>query len=173
MEGVGVAIALGSNVGDRAAHLAAGREGLAVRGVAWRAVSALYETEPVGPIREQAAFLNQVAVGETLLRPRALLEACLAVERERGRVRGGAVRWGPRSLDLDLLLYGGLQIVEPDLVIPHPEMARRAFVLVPLAEVAPDWVVPGEGQTAGELVRHAPGREGVRVWRSSDTKPPM
>ena len=166
-----VAIALGSNVGDRAASLAAGLSGLAARGVAWRAVSSVYETEPVGPVREQGAFLNQVAVGETSFSPRALLEVCLDVEREQGRVR--TLRWGPRTLDLDILLYDERVIEEPGLVVPHPEMARRAFVLVPLAEVAPDWVVPGMGKTPAELLATVPGREGVRLlWRSSATKPP-
>ena len=166
-----VAIALGSNVGDREAHLAAGRDELAARGVSWRAVSSVYETDPVGPVTGQGAFLNQAAVGETKLSPLALLEICLAVEREQGRVR--TVRWGPRTLDLDILLYGEQQIFEPGLVVPHPEMARRAFVLAPLAEVAPDWRVPGEARTVRALLEAAPGREGVRVWRSSAMKPPM
>ena len=168
-----VAIALGSNLGDRAANLAAGQDGLAARGVAWQNLSKIYETEPVGPITEQGAFLNQVAVGETELSPRALLEICLYVEQEQGRVR--SVRWGPRTLDLDILLYEDWRIEEPDLIVPHPEMLRRAFVLMPLAEAAPDWPVPGTGKTAAEWAAAAtvPGREGVRVWRSSAMKPPM
>ncbi len=166
-----VAIALGSNRGDRAASLAAGREGLAARGIAWQVTSSIYETEPVGPVTEQGAFLNQVAVGETELPPQALLEVCLAVEQEQGRVR--TVRWGPRTLDLDILLYDDRQIAEPGLIIPHPEMMRRAFVLMPLAEIAPDWPIPGTGKTAAEGAATVPGREGVRVWRSSAMKPPM
>lgn len=165
-----VAIALGANVGDRTAHLAAGREGLAVRGVIWNAASSLYETAPVGPVRDQPAFLNQVAIGETELAPRALLEACLAVEQAAGRRR--TQRWGPRTLDLDILLYDDRQIDEPGLVVPHPEMLRRAFVLVPLAEVAPDWAIPGDGRTPRALRAGLMDHEEVRLWRSSATKPP-
>lgn len=165
-----IAIAIGSNLGDRAAHLAAGLGGLAARGVVWQAVSSLYETEPVGSITNQPPFLNQVAVGETIAAPGTLLELCLAVEREQARVR--IVRGGPRTLDLDILLYDGQQVLEPGLVVPHPEMTRRAFVLVPLDEVAPDWRVPGVDKTVRELLQLAPGREGVR-WRSSAMKPPM
>lgn len=166
-----IAIGLGGNVGDREAHLQAGRDGLAARGVAWRRVSALYETEPVGPVADQGPFLNQVAVGETELSPRALLEVCLAVEAASGRVR--AARWGPRTLDLDILLYGDLSVQETGLTLPHPELAGRAFVLVPLAEAAPEWVVPGTGKTTTALREAVAGREGVRLWRSTDMKPPM
>ena len=170
-----VAIGLGSNLGDRAENLAAGRKGLATRGVTWQAISQVYETEPLLPdtpqTTEQRAYLNQVAVGETELSPQALLEVCLGVEQEQGRVR--TVRWGPRTLDLDILLYADRRIEEPGLIVPHPEMARRAFVLIPLAEAAPDWPVPGTGKTAAELAATVPGREGVRVWRSSAMKPPM
>ena len=166
-----VALCLGSNIGDREAHLSFGREEMVRRGVSWTALSSLYETEPVGPISDQAPFLNQVAVGETELSPRALLQMCLTVERERGRVR--TVRWGPRTLDLDILLTGDLQISEPELIVPHPEMTRRAFVLAPLAEAAPDWPIPGDGRTAGALLAALGEKhEKVRIWRSSATKPP-
>jgi 2-amino-4-hydroxy-6-hydroxymethyldihydropteridine diphosphokinase len=163
-----VAIALGSNLGDREANLAFGRDELAKRGVIWQAVSSLYETEPVGPVADQPPFLNQVSVGVTLLAPRALLEVCLLVESERGRER--TVHWGPRTLDLDVLLYGEAVIEEPDLIVPHREMANRAFVLVPLAEIRGDWVVPGYNRSVRELLGAVAGREGVRIWRSSDTK---
>jgi 2-amino-4-hydroxy-6-hydroxymethyldihydropteridine diphosphokinase len=112
--------------------------------------------------------LNQVAVGATLLTPHALLEVCLQVEKERGRER--AVHWGPRTLDLDVLLYGMEVIDSPHLIVPHREMAGRAFVLVPLAEIAGEWLVPGYNKTVQELLARAAGREGVRIWRSSDTK---
>lgn len=165
-----IALSLGSNLGDREAHLAFGRDALAARGVAWTALSSLYETEPVGPVTEQGAFLNQIAVGETELSPRALLEACLAIEREDGRVR--SVRWGPRTLDLDIVLYDDSRIDEPDLTVPHVEIARRRFVLVPLCEVDPDWPIPGQGRTARDLLAAlAPDKE-VRIWRSSATRPP-
>lgn len=167
-----IAIAFGSNLGDREANLAFGRDEMARRGVVWTAVSSIYETEPVGPVADQPPFLNQAAVGETSLLPRALLEVCLAVEWALGRER--TIHWGPRTLDLDILLYGDTAIREPGLNIPHPEMANRAFVLIPLAEVAGDWVVPGTGgQTVQEMLAALPtGRdsEGVRLWRSSDTR---
>jgi 2-amino-4-hydroxy-6-hydroxymethyldihydropteridine diphosphokinase len=95
---------------------------------------------------------------------------CLDVERERGRLRDE--RWGPRTLDLDILLFGDREIDAPGLVVPHPRLRERAFVLVPLAEVARYWRVPGTGQSVDELLLRTTGREGVRVWRSSATRPP-
>jgi len=170
---VRVAVGFGSNLGDRAAYVRAGLDGLAGRGVVWQSVSSTYETNPVGP-DGQGTYLNVCAVGETKLTPRALLTMCLDAEREQGRVRGGdTVRWGPRTLDIDILLYGDETIGEPDLTVPHREMANRAFVLVPLAEIAPDWVVPGTARTVGDLAQAAPGRKGVGVWRFSATKRPI
>jgi 2-amino-4-hydroxy-6-hydroxymethyldihydropteridine diphosphokinase len=167
-QGVNIALALGSNLGDREANLAFGREELGRRGVQWQAISSLYETEPVGPVADQPPFLNQVAIGATLLTARALLEVCLHVEKMRGRER--TVHWGPRTLDLDILLYGNSILEERDLIVPHREMAGRAFVLVPLAEIAGDWLVPGYNKTVRELLAATAGREGVRIWQSSDTK---
>lgn len=166
-----VAVVLGSNVGDRAAHLAFGRNESQRRGgvAAWETVSSIYETNPVGPVADQPAFLNQVAVGETNLTPRALLNLCQNVEQARGRER--TIRWGPRTLDLDILLYDDQIVNEPDLTIPHGEMTRRAFVLVPLAEIAPDWRMTGSAnRTTGELLERLPEPKGVCVWRSSATK---
>ena len=163
-----IAIALGSNLGDREANLAFGRDELAQRGVTWQAVSSIYQTEPVGPVADQPPFLNQVAVGATFLSPHALLEVCLQIEAERGRER--TVHWGPRTLDLDILLYGDDVINKPNLIVPHREMGNRAFVLVPLADIWGDWVVPGYNTTVRELLATASGREGVRAWQSSDTK---
>ncbi len=176
---VKIAIGLGSNVGDREANLRFGREELARHGVFWSAASEIYETMPVGPVQEQGLFLNQVAIGETELPPLALLGLCHAAERARGRERGERhVPQGPRTLDLDILMYGDTPIHEPGLTIPHPRLAERAFVLVPLAEVAGDWQVPateGSSQTVAQLRDALANRdeEGVRPWRSSDTKPPM
>ena len=167
---VRIAIGLGSNVGDREAHLAFGREELAQHGVFWSGFSSIYETDPVGPVQNQGPFLNQVAIGETELPPLALLGICHAAERRRGRER--TVQGGPRTLDLDVLLYGEEPINEPGLTIPHPRMAGRAFVLVPLAEVAADWIVPGsDGRTVAQWCAALPNEEGVRRWRSSVTKP--
>ena len=114
-------------------------------------VSAYIETAPAGANREipQPDFLNAVAVGHTSLAPRALLEQLLALEAERGRVREGIGQ--PRPLDLDLILYGGVTIDEPDFVVPHPRFRERAFVIRPLAEVAPSWVDPGSGKTVADL----------------------
>ena len=165
-----IAIGLGSNVGDRAAHLEFGRDELARHGVFWSAFSAIWETDPVGPVRDQDLFLNQVAIGETELPPLALLGVCLTAERARGRRR--TVPGGPRTLDLDVLIYGDEPVNEPGLRIPHPKMAGRAFVLIPLSELAPDWMVPlDDCPTVTELRRRLPSEEGVRLWRSSDTKP--
>jgi 2-amino-4-hydroxy-6-hydroxymethyldihydropteridine diphosphokinase len=107
------------------------------------AVSALRETEPVGYL-DQPRFLNGAVALETTLAPRELLDALLAVERSLGRTRGGP-RFGPRTIDLDLLLYGEESIDEQGLTVPHPRLHERAFALEPLAELDPDLVVPGHG----------------------------
>jgi 2-amino-4-hydroxy-6-hydroxymethyldihydropteridine diphosphokinase len=118
-------VALGSNQGDRAGHLAAAREALArLPDTTLRAVSSIEETAPLGGLA-QPAYLNQMVLLETGLAPRRLLEACQAIERARGRVR--LERWGPRTLDLDIVEFGDRRIREPDLVIPHPELANRDF----------------------------------------------
>ncbi len=120
--------------------------------------SALYRTAPVGPA-DQPEYINAVASLKTHLSPRALLEALQAVERLHGRQRDGT-RWGPRTLDLDILLYGDEHLSEPGLQIPHPEMGWRAFVLVPLADVAPvALLVPGVG-TLADMLEQCP-RQGV------------
>lgn len=143
-------IALGSNLGDRLHYLAGARERLAeTPGVVVAAASSIYETEPVGGPPGQEPFLNAVLRIETTLPPRALLESCLAIETHFGRQR--TVPWGPRSIDLDLLLYGALSIDEPDLIVPHPRLHLRTFVLVPLCEVAPELVHPTLGTRLSEL----------------------
>ena len=142
-----VALGLGSNVGDRRAHLESALHGLRAR-MEVLAVSRFVATEPVaGP--PQGGFLNAAALVETELRPRALLELSHQLEDAAGRQRG--VRWGPRTLDIDLLLYGDEVVDESDLVIPHPCLHERRFVLDPLAEIAPDWIVPRLNRTVGEL----------------------
>jgi len=111
-------------------------------------VSSLYETAPVG-VTDQPNFLNLVAAVQTGLGPLALLEALLHIENQMGRVR--TERWGPRVIDLDLLLYGGERVSLPGLTVPHPRLRERAFVLVPLAEIAPALRLPGDGKRAAEL----------------------
>jgi 2-amino-4-hydroxy-6-hydroxymethyldihydropteridine diphosphokinase len=145
---VRAAFGLGSNVGDRRAHLEAAVRGLARAGSVL-AVSSFRETAPVGG-PPQADYLNGAAIVETDLSPRDLLCLAQELEREEGRIRG--VRWGPRTLDVDLLLADGLVIRERDLVLPHPRLHERRFVLEPLAEIALDWPVPGLGKTVGELL---------------------
>jgi 2-amino-4-hydroxy-6-hydroxymethyldihydropteridine diphosphokinase len=137
-------VGLGSNLGDREALLRRALELLDARpGIEVVAVSALRETEPVGFL-EQPRFLNAAARLETELPPRRLLSALLEVEQELGRDRSGP-RFGPRTIDLDLLLYGELELDEEGLGIPHPRLHERRFVLEPLAELAPGLVVPGRG----------------------------
>jgi 2-amino-4-hydroxy-6-hydroxymethyldihydropteridine diphosphokinase len=147
-------VALGSNLGDRDAHLEAALAGLrATPGVRAVACSSVYETAPVGP-PGQGPYLNAVARVETTLDPHALLARLLALEREAGRVRSG-VRDEPRTLDLDLLLHGARCLDEPRLTLPHPRLHQRAFVLVPLAELAPALVHPRLGRTLADLARAA------------------
>jgi 2-amino-4-hydroxy-6-hydroxymethyldihydropteridine diphosphokinase len=138
-------IGLGANLGDRAETIRSALAELsAAPGVELVAVSALLETEPVGPVA-QPSFLNGVAVVDTSLEARELLDLLLAVETRHGRDRAAVPAQGPRTLDLDLLLYGDAEIGEEDLQIPHPRLHERAFVLDPLLEVAPGLEVPGRG----------------------------
>jgi 2-amino-4-hydroxy-6-hydroxymethyldihydropteridine diphosphokinase len=130
-------IGLGSNLGDRHALLRAAVATLRERGDVV-AVSPLYETEPVGGPEDQGAFLNVVVELATDDSPRQLLERCHALEAAAGRVR--TVRWGPRTLDADVLLVEGAAVDEPDLVVPHPRLWERRFVVQPLADLAPDLV---------------------------------
>lgn len=133
-------LALGSNLGDRAARLQAALEELgATDGVRVTAVSHVYETDPVGG-PEQGPFLNAVVAVETGLDARALLALAQRCEASAGRVR--AERWGPRTLDVDVLLVDGETVDEEDLTVPHPRMAERDFVLAPLRDVAPELVGP-------------------------------
>jgi 2-amino-4-hydroxy-6-hydroxymethyldihydropteridine diphosphokinase len=141
-------IGLGSNLGDRRAYLARAVATLEADGDV-TAVSPLYETEPVGG-PEQGAFMNLVVELATADSPRRLLERCQALEAAAERVR--TERWGPRTLDADVLLVEGESVDEPDLVIPHPRMFDRRFVLAPLADLAPDLVTEAQVIAAGGAV---------------------
>ena len=138
-------VGLGSNLGDREAMLRQAVEALEeLPGTEVRRVSTFRDTEPVG-IRDQPRFLNGAVELKTELSPRGLLERLLAIERSLGRDRLGVPSGGPRTIDLDLLLYGNTRIDEPRLQIPHPRLHERRFVLEPLAELDPALDVPGKG----------------------------
>jgi 2-amino-4-hydroxy-6-hydroxymethyldihydropteridine diphosphokinase len=135
-EWISAALSLGANQGDVVGAFVYALQTLRVRGAARRAsVSSVYRTAPWGKT-DQPEFLNIAALFETRLTARALLAACLAVETERGRVR--REKWAPRTLDIDILDYGGATVDEPDLRLPHPYATERAFVLIPLCEIAPN-----------------------------------
>lgn len=146
----GIFIGLGSNLGDRAAHLSGALRDLAVAGIRVLQCSSFHETAPVGGPENQGPYLNAVAEVDTTLSPAELLDRLHVIEARHGRVR--RERWGARTLDLDLLLYRTRTIDEPGLIVPHPRMWQRSFVMSPLAEIcagqAGDWTfdrtpVPG------------------------------
>jgi 2-amino-4-hydroxy-6-hydroxymethyldihydropteridine diphosphokinase len=152
-------LGLGSNVGDREAHLRAAVELLGEHEVDVDAVSSLYETEPVGEILDQPDFLNAAVRIQTELAPEALLDVCRAIEVEQGRMFGGP-RHGPRPLDIDLLLLGGVEMATERLTLPHPEVTTRRFVLVPLLELDPELALP-DGTRLGEALERLGGGERV------------
>jgi 2-amino-4-hydroxy-6-hydroxymethyldihydropteridine diphosphokinase len=157
------AIALGGNIGDSYGILEAAIETLGkTRGIKLLAKSSWYRTKAVGP--PQPDYLNGCAILQVEMPPDVLLETLLAIEQQFGRVR--QERWGARSLDLDLLLYNDLIIDTPHLQIPHPRMKERAFVLIPLAEIAPDWVEPISGGVIKDLVK-AVDRSDVFLLKSN------
>lgn len=146
-------VAVGSNLGDRWARLALAARALrAAPGVAVVRASRVWDAAPLGP--PQPRYLNAVLELETTRTPASLLGLLREVERAAGRTRD--VHWGARTLDLDLLLVGELVVREPGLSVPHPEMARRRFVLAPLCELHPELVVPGLGVSVGRLLEEAP-----------------
>lgn len=146
-------ISLGSNVGDRAAAIRTALDRLAnAPGVRVTASSSLHETKPAGGPTSQENFLNAAALLETDLPPLEVLSVLQKIENELGRIR--SERWGPRTIDLDLLLYDQLELDTPELTLPHSRMSFRRFVLEPAAEIAPDMVHPGCGNTIGGLLRH-------------------
>jgi 2-amino-4-hydroxy-6-hydroxymethyldihydropteridine diphosphokinase len=160
-----VYIALGSNLGNRAAMLARAQEAMSEAGIRVMRRSALYTTEPVDA-PPQPWFLNAVVEAETALTPRQLLDALAAIERRLGRQR--LVPRGPRTLDLDILLYGSSVISTTELEVPHPGIAFRRFVLVPLAELAPTLRHPVLRKSITELLAETPDQGRIRRWDPSE-----
>ena len=150
-------LGLGSNVGDRRAHLEAAVAALPRHGVDVLASSAVYETEPVGLVAEQRDFLNACLRVTTSLDPERLLRACKAVEQELGR-RGTEIRHGPREIDVDLLILDGTTYSSGRLTVPHPSVVERRFVLVPLLELDPDLTLPDGSSLAAALAGLPPGQ---------------
>ncbi len=153
-------IALGTNLGDRAGNLREALERLS-KAVQIERQSAVYETEPWG-VLDQPRFLNMVVAGETELTPSDLLHVLKQIEREMGRTAGP--RYGPRVIDLDILFFDAEQIRTPELTIPHPRLAERRFVLVPLAEIAPDLVHPETGLAISRLLEKLPDDRSVKLY---------
>lgn len=153
-----VYLALGSNLGDRAANLSDAQRKLGAQ-VRLDRFSRVYETAPMY-VTDQPAFLNMVVRGQTSLGPWELLRFVKGIEASLGREEGG-LRFGPRPIDIDILLYGELVMYAPELEIPHPRIGERAFVLCPLADIAADLVHPGLGRTIGQLEESVPGKDSV------------
>jgi 2-amino-4-hydroxy-6-hydroxymethyldihydropteridine diphosphokinase len=144
-------LGLGGNLGDREASLQQAAEALDWGPARLLRSSRLYETEPIGGPVDQPWFLNQVVEVETRMQPGELLDRCMAIENALGRRRASETRWGPRIIDIDVLLFGDLELNTGGLTIPHPRLYERAFALVPLAELAPDLVPPGRKETIAQL----------------------
>lgn len=161
-----VYLGLGSNLGNRLAALEEAVRLLEGHGFRRERRSSTWETEPVGG-PPQGAFLNAVVAGRTDRTPEELLEACLETEREMGRVR--RERNGPRVIDVDILLFGDLTREAPGLVVPHPRLHERRFVLAPLEEIAPDLRHPLLGLSVAELLDRCPDRSEVRVFSEVET----
>jgi 2-amino-4-hydroxy-6-hydroxymethyldihydropteridine diphosphokinase len=155
-------LGLGSNIGDRRAHLEAAAAELGDHGVEVVTSSSVYETEPVGLVLDQRSFFNACLRVRTSHEPKPLLDACKAVERELGRAAGGP-RHGPRVIDVDLLLLGDLEYRSPRLTLPHAEVSSRRFVLVPLLELCPESALPSGARLSDLLERLGPGQDVRRI----------
>ncbi|WP_313894882.1 2-amino-4-hydroxy-6-hydroxymethyldihydropteridine diphosphokinase [Psychrobacillus sp.] len=157
-------LSIGSNIGERLDYL---KQSVGMlmgsKDIQVSSVSSVYETDPVGYV-DQAAFLNIVVELKTLLAPHDLLKKCNEIEDELGRTR--KIRWGPRTVDLDILLYNEENMKTEQLIIPHPRMKERGFVLIPLAELNPDLVLPDSKLSLSELAYAQ--KEGVHLWKKLD-----
>lgn len=160
--GIEIGLGLGSNIGDKPANIRRALALIESRGLArLTAVSSIYKTPPWGYL-EQESFANACALARTMLAPEALLAAVKAIEMEMGRQE--TVRWGPRLIDIDILFYGNEPLKTDDLVLPHKELFNRAFVLIPLAEIAPDLKLAG--RSVAEAAAHS--TEHIEKWRDSE-----
>jgi 2-amino-4-hydroxy-6-hydroxymethyldihydropteridine diphosphokinase len=159
-------LALGSNLGRRFQTLQGALDVLFdAPGLEFVAVSPVYETDPVGGPEGQRSYLNAIVIVETKLQPRVLLDRAQSVENAFGRVRGSE-QWGPRTLDVDLIVVGDVVSDDPELMLPHPRAYERAFVLVPWAQVDPEGEIPGHGRVADLLA----GLDREGVWLREDLK---
>lgn len=158
-----VYIALGTNLEPRTAHLEKALELFqSLPDLEVKRVSSIYESKPVGYL-DQPDFLNLVFEAETDLLPLELLDSCQSIEQELGRVR--TIRFGPRTLDVDIVLYGAERIEEDRLTVPHPRMQERSFVLLPLQELNPEFVVPEWNKTINALVTELPPKDLEEIWK--------
>lgn len=155
-------IALGTNIGNRESYLHSALQAIQENDIDIIRFSSIYETDPVGYV-EQDRFLNMVIKVNTNLQPLDLLEVLQSIELESGRER--KIRWGPRTLDLDILLFNQENIETERLIVPHPQMTERAFVLVPLAEIDQDVEIPAVTKPISLLLDELQDREGVRIWK--------
>ncbi|MCI2256878.1 2-amino-4-hydroxy-6-hydroxymethyldihydropteridine diphosphokinase [Domibacillus sp. PGB-M46] len=159
-------LSLGTNMGNREEQLReAVRQLQEQKNLQLLAVSSVYETDPVG-FTDQPSFFNIVVKLKTSMTPYELLAACQEIENKLGRER--IVRWGPRTIDLDILLYNHDNIESDSLIIPHPRMIERAFVLIPLAEIDTAIMLPGTSLPLEQYVESVQGREGVKLWKTAD-----
>ena len=159
-------LSLGSNLDDRLSYLKGAIEELHKdERISIKNVSSIYETEPVG-YTNQGNFLNIVVKLETDYEAEQLLRKCLQIELELGRER--KIRWGPRTIDLDILLYNQDNIETDNLSVPHPRMHERAFVIIPLLEIEPNIELPAMGLPLQKVLDHIPDKEGVRLWKRKD-----
>jgi 2-amino-4-hydroxy-6-hydroxymethyldihydropteridine diphosphokinase len=156
-------ISLGSNIGNRYDYLSKAIEHLAKHPkIQLVNTSSVYETDPVG-YEEQDLFLNMVIEVQTELSANELLDLCLKLELELGRKR--EIVWGPRTIDLDILLFNQENIKSEKLIIPHPRMLERNFVMIPLSEIKPDIIIPNIEKPLDAWIKELPNKEGVRIWK--------